>query len=318
MNDGAIGTGGAALARGRYWLLLAGAFIVYASANAVVPIAEELRALLGRAPGGAGVFLAPFATGFGIGCLVWFLLARTRPARLVLPLALAVTGLGGLLSVLALGEGGMMWGRLLAGLGAAGYPAAAQALIATGAPSARRGQMIGGFITAVVAGSFIGQALVGALAELSSARLALVVVCTIAPALAALALWRALPAAPDARRVARVSYVPPRAIAPAMAVALLAFAGYWLLLAELPAALRTERYGLGAAAAGTLSLLGLLGAVTALVAGRVADRRGQRLPATVTLIIGVAGLTLTLSPATPLWLFAVGYGLFLAAYWALL
>ena len=38
----------------------------------------------------------------------------------------------------------------------------------------------------------------------------------------------------------------------------------------------------------------------------------------VTLAVGIAGLALTLPSATPLWVFAAGYGLFLAAYWGYL
>jgi len=235
----------------------------------------------------------------------------------VLSLALAVTAAGGVIVAIATDAAVMSAGRVLAGLGAAGYPAVAQAVIANGTDPAARGRMIGGFITAVVAGSFAGQALVGLLADAATPRTALVVVCRLAPAAAATDLWRSLPAAtPAPHRGARAAPAAARRRPRAARLA----AGIRRLLAAVVGAaggaahraLRARRVRRGSAADDRL-----LGAAAALTTGRVAtggpadarrhDARRR-----------VGALALTVPTTTPLWLFAAGYGLFLAAYWGLL
>ena len=71
-------------------MLLTGAFLVYASANAPVPVATELRHALGLTGSSAAIFLLPFAVGFGAGSFLWFVAARERAARLLLPGSLAL------------------------------------------------------------------------------------------------------------------------------------------------------------------------------------------------------------------------------------
>ncbi|WP_217913861.1 MFS transporter [Miltoncostaea marina] len=305
-----------------YAALLAGAFLVYASANAPVPIAGELRAGLGLGAGDAGVFLLPFAAGFGLGSVLWLALARRRAPRLLLPLAL--TGAAAATAVFAATGSAevAVASRVLLGAVSAGYPAVAQAVIARTTPAARLGRRIGGFVAAVVAGSFIGQALTGALADAVSPPTALLALGVAAPLAVAAVLLRAVPPgvtdAPGAPGAARGGRRAVRGVAPVLGVAALAFGGYWLLMAELPAALRGGRFGLSAAEAGALPAIGLLGAVTALLVGRLCDRLGRRAPLMVTLSLGIAGLAPTLAADAPLWLFAAGYGGFLAAYWAFL
>ena len=107
---------------------------------------------------------------------------------------------------------------------------------------------------AVVAGSFIGQAVVGGMAEALSTGVALALVCVVAPLAAAVALWRALPSASPAAPAgiagrARIPELLARQW-PVLSVAFLSFGGYWLLLSQLPVALRDERFHLSAGEAG--------------------------------------------------------------------
>ena len=188
-------------------LVLAGAFLVYASANAVVPVASELRAAVGLGGSGAAIFLQPFAVGFGLGSVVWLLGARAGAARVVLPLSLVLGAAAGvLLTVAAVPEAAVV-ARVLAGAAAAGYPAAAQALIADTVAADRRARGLGGFIACVVAGSFAGQAIAGAVADAASARVAIALVCVAAPAACAWP-WRARCHPPPLRRARNASRRP--------------------------------------------------------------------------------------------------------------
>jgi MFS transporter, YNFM family, putative membrane transport protein len=306
-----------ALSGGAFAVVLAGAFAVYATANAVVPIATELRAAVGLGAGGAGPFLAPFALGFGSGCVLWYLLGRDRPARLLLPASLAGTAAAGIAVVAAGSLPVAAGGRALAGAAAAGFPAAAQALIASAVAPERRGRMVGAFVMAVVLGSFAGQALAGGLGEAMPATRVMAVVGVALPLACALVLAAVLPVAARAPRGSSSTGVVLRDAWPVLAVAFLAFGGYWMLLGELPALLRGGRFGLGPGEAGLVPLVGLLGIGAAAVTGVVCDRRGHRAAMTGTLCAGAAGLVLTL-PSGGLVLFTAAFGLFAAGYWGYL
>ena len=293
---------------------------MYASANSPVPIAGELRAGVGLGGEDAALFMLPFAAGFAAGCLLWFALARHRSPALLLPMALALVAAGTLVLVSATGPVAAGAGRFAVGLASAAFPAATQAVISHAAPLRLRGRLIGGFAAAVVAGGVLGQALVGALADLASARWALVAVCAVAPAVTAAALRAALAGAPapppaGAPRAVRALL---RRQCPTLAIAALMFGTYWLVLTQLAATLRGERFGLSASEAGLLPALGIAGVVTTLGGGWWSDRAGHRVPVAATATLGIVALAVTVPAGAPMWLFAVGVGLFIAAYWGFL
>lgn len=307
--------------RGLFALLLAGAFLVYASANSLVPVAAEVRAELGLDGSGAAIFLLPFAVGFGAGSVLWLALARRRSPRVLLPLSLGAAAAASAALPLVRSPELAVTARVLIGVASAGYPSVAQAVISRAAAPESRGRMIGAFVVAVVTGSFVGQALAGALADLLSVDAAIVLVCVAAPLAVAAALWWRLPDDPPAKdgpaRTAAAGRLALR-LWPVLGVAALSFGGYWLLMSELPEVLRDERFALTATQAGALPMLGLVGVLTALATGRLSDRIGQRAPMLATLVLGVVGLVPTLVVDAPLWIFAVGYAAFLAAYWGYL
>jgi len=298
-------------------LLLAGAFLIYASANSPVPIAGELRAGVGLGGEDAALFMLPFAAGFATGCIGWFITARHSSPSTLIPLALALVAVGTVLLVASGAPGVAGFARFAIGLASAAFPAATQAFISQGAPLHLRGRLIGGFAAAVVAGGVLGQALVGVLADLSSAGAALIAVCAVAPLIAAVALRAALP-----RSRATDDGTPPRAVPhllasqwPPLVMAALMFGTYWLMLTQLAATVRADRFALTASEAGILPILGIAGIVTTLGGGWWSDRIGTRVPVVAIAALGVVAIVVTIPAGTPLWLFGAAFGLFIAAYW---
>lgn len=285
-----------------------------------MPIAAELRDGVGLTGDDAALFMLPFAAGFAVGCLLWFAVARHRSPTMLLPMALVLVAAGTLLLVVATTPAVAGAGRFAVGLASAAFPAAAQAVISHGAPLRLRGRLIGGFAAAVVAGGLVGQAIVGVLADLSSARTALVAVCMVAPLVTAVALRAAVadaPGAPTARAPRAVRTLMRRQW-PALATAALLFGTYWLMLTQLAATVRADRFGLTASEAGLLPVLGLAGIATTLGGGWLSDRAGHRVPVIATIALGIVALAVTIPAGAPVWLFAAGFGLFIAAYWGFL
>lgn len=308
------------LSRLTYALLLVGAFLIYASANSPVPIAGELRSAVSLTGEDAGLFMLPFAAGFGAGCLLWFAVARHAPPSVLLPLALSLVAAGNIMVTVAGSPAVAGSARFTVGLASAAFPAATQAIIAHAAPRRLRGRMIGGFAAAVVAGGVLGQAVVGALADLTSVDTSLVAVCAVAPLLTAVALRAALP--PSDRPVADAAARAIRPLLvrqwPPLVIAALMFGTYWLMLTQLAATMRGERFGLSATEAGLLPILGIAGVLTTLGGGWWSDRVGHRMPVVATVALGILAIAATVPAATPVWLFAVAFGAFIAAYWGFL
>lgn len=297
-----------------------GAFLVYTSANAPVPIAGELRAGLSLSGDEAALFMVPFAVGFGLGCVMWFLVARQAGPRVLPPLALSLIGVANLVVVVADTAGTAGAARFAVGLASAAFPAASQSIISQAAAPGMRGRMTGGFGAAVVAGGVLGQTAVGALADLRDAPTALTVLCGVAPLVCAVALRAALPAtigaggAPPPARIRRLlaDQWPP------IALAALLYGSYWLMLSELSETVRADRFELTASQTGLLPVLGVAGVLTTIGGGWLTDRLGFRVPILLTIALGIVALALTIPAGGPLWLFAAGYGAFIAAYWGFL
>jgi MFS family permease len=278
----------------RVFLLVAAVVLVdTAFYAAIVPLLPHYKDELGLSQAGAGVLTASYAAGTLVASVPGGLLATrigVKPTLLSGLVLLAVTSLiFGHSSQAAVLDAT----RFLQGVGGALSWAGGLAWLIQIAPESRRGELIGGAISAAIGGVLLGPVLGAAAVELGPAS----VFSGVAVLAAGLATWAALTPAVPVERIARS--VSPRAL-----VARPVLIAVWLV--ALPAAfagainvltpLRLDDLGASGAAIGAIFLAAaaIEGVITPLV-GRVSDRRGRLAP----IHIGLAG--------------AIGMGVFLPA-----
>jgi MFS family permease len=278
----------------RVFLLVAAVVLVdTAFYAAIVPLLPHYTDELGLSQTGAGVLTASYAAGTLVASIPGGLLAArigVKPTLLSGLVLLAVTSLiFGHSSQAAVLDAT----RFLQGVGGALSWAGGLAWLIQIAPESRRGELIGGAISAAIGGVLLGPVLGAAAVELGPAS----VFSGVAVLAAGLAAWAALTPAVPVERIARS--VSPRAL-----VARPVLIAVWLV--ALPAAfagainvltpLRLDDLGASGAAIGGIFLAAaaIEGVITPLV-GRVSDRSGRLAP----IHIGLAG--------------AIGMGVFLPA-----
>jgi MFS family permease len=260
---------------------------------AIVPLLPHYTDELGLSQTGAGVLTASYAAGTLVASLPGGLLAArigVKPTLLSGLVLLAATSLVfGHASQTAVLDST----RFLQGVGGALSWAGGLAWLIQVAPESRRGELIGGAISAAIGGVLLGPVLGAAAVELGPGP----VFSGVAVLAACLAAWAAL--TPAVSVLPTASSVSPRDLLgrPVLVAVWLvalpaAFAGAINVLTPL----RLDELGASGAAIGVifLSAAAIEGVITPLV-GRVSDRRGRLAP----IHIGLAA--------------AIGMGIFLPA-----
>ena len=303
----------------RSLLLLVGAIVFVDTMffAALTPLLPDYKDELGLSKTEAGVLASSYAAGALFGALPGGIAAArlgVKPAVLI--------GLGGMgVTTFAFGIADSFWllltARLLQGLASAFSWTASFSWLAAGAPSERRGELLGAAVGAAIFGALFGPVLGGIAAE-TETELAFGSVAVLAVALGIWA-WRTpafSPGEPQPLRMLVDALAHPGVMRAVWFVALPA-----LLFGVLGvlAPLRLDELGLGALAIGAVFLTAAgLEALASPVLGRISDHRGRMAPLRAGLLASAA-----VAAALPWvgigWLlaaFVVAAGLAFGTFWA--
>jgi MFS family permease len=267
------------------------------------------------------LLVVPFCLGFAVAFPAWGRVADRFGPRAVVRVALLVLAGAGLLVALAGGETGLVVGRALQGLAAAGVPPAVQAELARGAHESRAGRALSGMMLMVAVATLAGPAVAHAAAGLTGYVPTALLLGSVLP----LALAAGIPAARAPKAESVTASGPDAALEPGdrrgvlagWAVSALVLAGHWTVLTRLDEALGPHGLGAPAALVGAASLAGVLGLPLVVLAARASDRRGPRAPMVATLVAGAVGFLLA-ARASDAAMFVIASGLGLVLYWAYL
>ncbi len=286
------------------------------------PLLDTLAAELGVSQGAAAVCVTVAQVSYGIGLLLVVPLGDLLERRRLLTTLTLLAAAGHVLCAVAPGFGWFLAGTAVAGV----FSVAAQVLVPFVAELAEPGQAgraVGTVMSGLLIGALLARSVSGALADLGGWHLPYAVVAA-GLVLLAVALRARLPVsvpervggyAATLRSTARIVREEPRLRSRAL-LGSVGFAAVSVLFATMTFLLAGPAFGLSDAQIGLVGLAGVLGALAATVAGRMADAgRGQLATA-----LGAALLVLTwllLSAAGGAWellgtslaLFVVGFAL---------
>jgi MFS family permease len=278
----------------RVFLLVAAVVLVdTAFYAAIVPLLPHYTDELGLSQTGAGVLTASYAAGTLVASVPGGLLAGRIGVKPTLLSGLVLLAVTSLVFAHASHAAVLDAARFAQGVGGALSWAGGLAWLIEVAPDSRRGELIGGAISAAIGGVLLGPVLGAAAVELGPGS----VFSGVAVLAACLAAWAALTPAVAVRRAAssvltRDLLAKPVLVAVWLVALPAAFAGAINVLTPL----RLDELGVSGTVIGAIFLAAaaIEGVITPLV-GRVSDRRGRLAP----IYIGLAA--------------AIGVGIFLPA-----
>ena len=297
-----------AVPRGTTLLLAASCGLIAANLYYGQPLAGPISASLGLSHAGAGLIVTMTQLGYGAGLLFIVPLGDLVENRRLILGATALATLALLGAGFAPGAGVFLAAALMIGLGSV----AVQILVpyaAHFAPEAKRGQVVGNVMSGLMLGIMLSRPVASFIAEVSSWR-AVFFASTVVMMLLMAVLFRALPARVPAHRLGygdllasmlRLARTVPLLRRRALYQFCL-FGAFSLFWTTTPLLLAGPLYNLSQAGIAFFALAGVAGAVSAPLAGRVADRGWTR-PASglAILLVGASfGLTHLAVPGSPL------------------
>jgi MFS family permease len=301
----------------RIFLLVAAVVLVdTAFYAAIVPLLPHYTDELGLSQTGAGVLTASYAAGTLVAALPGGMLAARIGVKRTVLSGLGLLGVTSLVFGHASQAAVLDSARFLQGVGGALSWAGGLAWLIEVAPDSRRGELIGGAISAAIGGVLLGPVLGGVAVELGPEA----VFSGVAVLAAGLAAWAALtPGVPVRRSASAVSASDllgrPVLVAVWLVALPAAFAGAINVLTPL----RLDELGASGAAIGAIFLTAaaIEGVITPL-AGRLSDRRGRLAPLHIGLAAAI-GLGILLPAAGSAALVALGVIVMIATlafFWA--
>jgi MFS family permease len=284
----------------RIFLLVAAVVLVdTAFYAAIVPLLPHYTDELGLSQTAAGVLTASYAAGTLVASLPGGLLAARIGVKPTLLSGLSLLAVTSLIFGHATDTAVLDAARFAQGVGGALSWAGGLAWLIQVAPESRRGELIGGAISAAIGGVLLGPVLGAAAVELGPSN----VFSGVAVVGAGLAAWAAFTPGVPVPRMARSVSARELWTRPVLV-------GIWLV--ALPAAfagainvvtpLRLDELGTSGAAIGAIFLAAAAveGVITPLV-GRVSDRRGRFAPIMIGLVAAIAvGIYLPVVGTAPL------------------
>ncbi len=284
-----------------------GVFTITVAAHVRAPLLPEMGRDLAMGPAALGAFVAVFALGRIIADIPAGRLTDSRPSRSMLAIAATIVASGSLLAGAAPTSAVAFVAAFGLGVGSAWTNTTGIAAFAE-APRQRRGVAMSGFATALLVGQAVGPAFGGAIAALSSWRVAFGAAAVLGLAMALLLMrpprttktMRPMAASdselPAIRRSVRFALY----LLPAVQ-----FAIGGALLQTLVPIVGDGEFGLGVGVVGAaIGVAGLLRLVGALVSGRISDaysRRWALLPGLAMQLVGL-GCFAAWSSLTGWWL----------------
>ncbi len=272
--------------------------------SALTPLLPHYAAAAGLSKAGAGILIAAYPAGTLVGSLPSGALVARFGARTVAVLGLALMGVSTLAFGWSTSAGLLDAARFVQGVGGACTWTAALSWLATAAPEARRGELLGTALGAAVVGALFGP-VVGAVANAvgTGAAFSAAAVADVGLIVVAFTVPSPRPQAPQSLRAALPALRDRQVV---MGCWLMALAGIAFGMLDVLTPLRLSRLGVsGTMIAVTFLCSALVESGLSPLAGRLSDRVGAARPLAVSLAVGAACAVVIPQLSSAPWLIGV-------------
>jgi MFS transporter, DHA1 family, inner membrane transport protein len=270
--------------------LAAGMFALGTDTFVIAGILDQVSASLGSTVPATAQMVTLYALSYALLSPVIAASTAHWPRRRLLLAGLAVFTLGNLLTATATSLTLVLASRVIAGMGAAMYSPTATAVAASLVRPEQRGRALSIVIAGLSGATALGAPLGTALSSFGGWRVTMAFV-TFVGALAAVFVWRVMPAVPNAPASTlrqRLAPLHDGRVVPVLLTTLIAYAGFFSVYTYIAPVFARATGGEARALALLLMIWGIAATLGNLVAGALSDRFGPRF--TINAALTVAAL----------------------------